>query len=90
MAAEPANAICLGGPCHGALVHVDRDSGLVLVPLPFPESGTADYHVTGERIYRDSCAGPITVLHWNHAIISAHCRGSARPAGSRGAIRRHI
>jgi hypothetical protein len=90
MTAEPANAICLGGPCHGRLVHVDHDSGVVPVPLPFPENGTADYHVTGERVYHGSCSGPIIVLHWNHAIIPSHCRASAHPVGARGTIRRHL
>jgi hypothetical protein len=75
MTIEPVNAICLGGPCHGLRLHVDRDSGVVLVPLPSHNSRITDYHVTGERARYLSCADPLTVLHWNHPLTSDHCRG---------------
>lgn len=74
MTTEPANAICLGGPCHGMLVRVDQDIGSVVVPLPAPKTGTADYHITSERVHHPSCPAPLIVLHWNHAIAAhGHC-----------------
>jgi hypothetical protein len=64
----PPNAICLGGPCHGMLTHIDQDIGTLTVPVPHrspeePET-TARYRVTRERVHHPSCAGPFIVLHW--------------------------
>jgi hypothetical protein len=64
----PANAICLGGPCHGKVTRIDQDIGMVTVPLPSPATGTADYHVTAESIHHPSSRDPLTVLRWNHAV----------------------
>jgi hypothetical protein len=68
MRPSPANAICLGGPCHGKVTHIDQDIGLVTIPLPPPASGTTEYHVTAESIHHPSSRDPLTVLHWNHTI----------------------
>jgi hypothetical protein len=62
------NAICLGGPCHGKVVRIEQDIGLVDVPLPPPDSGTTDYRITAESIHHPSSRIPLTVLHWNHTI----------------------
>ncbi|WP_084516499.1 outer membrane protein assembly factor BamB family protein [Microtetraspora niveoalba] len=47
------NAICLGGPCHGLLTHVDQDVGILTVPVPrrSPDEPEwrAGYRITGER-----------------------------------------
>lgn len=68
MQPRPANAICLGGPCHGKVAHIDQDIGLVVVPLPPPAVGTTEYHVTSESIHHPSSRTPLTVLHWNFAV----------------------
>ncbi|MEZ0072055.1 hypothetical protein [Planotetraspora sp. GP83] len=70
----PHNAICLGGPCHGMLTHIDQDIGIVTVPVPshspeHPEDpedadATARYRVTRERVHHPSCAEPFIALHW--------------------------
>ncbi|GAA1262352.1 hypothetical protein Psi02_74780 [Planotetraspora silvatica] len=67
--APPAhNAICLGGPCHGMLTHIDQDIGVLAVPVPRrspddPEA-VASYRVTRERVHHPSCSDPFIALHW--------------------------
>ncbi|MGH3391777.1 MAG: hypothetical protein ACRDOO_23145 [Actinomadura sp.] len=73
METRPINAICLGGPCHGTLTHIRQDIGSIDVPLPPPDDGTADYHITRERVHHPSCRVPLIVLHWNHPIPSFGC-----------------
>jgi hypothetical protein len=75
---QAINAICLGGPCHGMLTHIDQDIGSVSVPLPPPEDGTTDYHVTRERVHHPSRRSPLTVLHWNHPLRATGCESPAR------------
>ncbi|MEV8637152.1 hypothetical protein AB0395_36475 [Streptosporangium sp. NPDC051023] len=60
------NAICLGGPCHGMLVHIDQDIGLVAVPVPYRRPGDpeAHYRVTSERVHHPSHTEPFVALHW--------------------------
>ncbi|WP_433424272.1 hypothetical protein ACQP1V_17705 [Microtetraspora malaysiensis] len=62
------NAICLGGPCHGMLTHIDQDIGILLVPVPRcspdePETH-ARYRVTRERVSYHGHAEPYVALHW--------------------------
>ncbi|MBT2233284.1 hypothetical protein [Nonomuraea sp. NEAU-A123] len=62
------NAICLGGPCHGLLTHVDQDIGLLTVPVPRrspddPETG-ARYRVIRERMRYCGQATAYIALHW--------------------------
>ncbi len=68
MNTTPHNAICLGGPCHGMLTHIDQDIGLPAVPIPrrSPDEleTTASYRVTRERVHHPSCADPFIALHW--------------------------
>jgi hypothetical protein len=78
MTTKPANAICLGGPCHGALVRIGQDIGRVLVPLSSPDDGAAKYHVTRERVRYPSCREPLVVLHWAHPFPS-YCQATSRP-----------
>ncbi|MEW1841578.1 hypothetical protein AB0392_26870 [Nonomuraea angiospora] len=62
------NAICLGGPCHGLLTHVDQDIGILTVPVPRlspdePET-CARYRITRERVRYFGQAEPYIALHW--------------------------
>ncbi|MDP9846865.1 hypothetical protein [Streptosporangium lutulentum] len=65
---RPHNAICLGGPCHGMLTHIDQDIGVLSVPVPrrSPEEpeAAARYRVTRERVHHPSCAEPFIALYW--------------------------
>ncbi|MEV1246464.1 hypothetical protein ACIBO2_20725 [Nonomuraea sp. NPDC050022] len=61
------NAICLGGPCHGLLTHVDQDIGILTIPVPRrspdgPEQ-RAGYRVTRERVRYWGQAEPYIALH---------------------------
>ncbi|MET8142388.1 hypothetical protein ABZU32_18935 [Sphaerisporangium sp. NPDC005288] len=62
------NAICLGGPCHGLLTHIDQDIGVLFVPMPrrSPEEPEtcARYRVTRERVRYCGRAEPYIALHW--------------------------
>ncbi|MEV7006531.1 hypothetical protein [Streptosporangium sp. NPDC051022] len=62
------NAICLGGPCHGMLTHIEQDIGTVIVPVPrrSPDEPRADarYRITRERVHHPCCTEPFTALHW--------------------------
>ncbi|GAA0401083.1 hypothetical protein GCM10010160_32460 [Acrocarpospora corrugata] len=58
----PPNAICLGGPCHGLLVHIDQDVGVLRIDhqsLP-----RARYRVTARRVHHPSAARAFIVLSW--------------------------
>ncbi|MFF5206246.1 hypothetical protein [Streptosporangium sp. NPDC000396] len=62
------NAICLGGPCHGMLTHIDQDIGTLTVPVPRrsseePET-SARYRVTRERVHHPCRAEPFIALYW--------------------------
>ncbi|MFI6485545.1 hypothetical protein ACIBH1_47090 [Nonomuraea sp. NPDC050663] len=62
------NAICLGGPCHGLVTHIDQDIGILYVPIPRhspdePEQH-ACYRVTHERVQYHGQAEPYIALHW--------------------------
>ncbi|WP_203968434.1 hypothetical protein, partial [Sphaerisporangium melleum] len=63
-----ANAICLGGPCHGLLTHIDQDIGILSVPVPrrSPEEpeACACYRVTRERVRYWGQPQPYIALHW--------------------------
>jgi hypothetical protein len=73
------NAICLGGPCHGTLTHIDQDIGSIDVPLPPPDDGTTTgYHITKERSHHPSCRAPLVVLHWNHPLPAYGCGAPSR------------
>ncbi|MEV4749827.1 hypothetical protein AB0K21_25900 [Streptosporangium sp. NPDC049248] len=65
---QPRNAICLGGPCHGMLTHIDQDIGTLTVPVPrrSPEEpeGTARYRITRERVHHPCRTEPFIALHW--------------------------
>ncbi|MDF5752254.1 hypothetical protein [Spongiactinospora sp. TRM90649] len=78
-----ANAVCLGGPCHGLLTRVDQDLGLVRVPVPNDtgpdDTGprgtvTAEYLVTRERVHQPGQSGPLLALHWAGVPVRV-CRG---------------
>jgi hypothetical protein len=62
------NAICLGGPCHGMLTHIDQDIGTLTVRVPYLEPEEADaaarYLVTRERVHHPGCVLPVIALHW--------------------------
>ncbi|AWS42824.1 hypothetical protein [Streptosporangium sp. 'caverna'] len=61
------NAICLGGPCHGMLTHIDQDIGILTVPVPRrspEEPEAARYRVTRERVHHPCCAEPFIALYW--------------------------
>ena len=58
------NAICLGGPCHGLLTHIDQDIGILTVPVPHQPSRRARYRVTRERVRYHGQAEPYVALHW--------------------------
>ncbi|WP_433238576.1 hypothetical protein ACQPYK_31035 [Streptosporangium sp. CA-135522] len=78
------NAICLGGPCHGMLTHIDQDIGTVTVPVPRrspeePETG-ARYRITRERVHHPCCAAPFIALHWADPPAPA-CRCESWPGG---------
>ncbi|GAA4585975.1 hypothetical protein GCM10023194_30520 [Planotetraspora phitsanulokensis] len=68
------NAICLGGPCHGMLTHIEQDIGLVTVPVPPPSPGLpaagAPYRVTHHRVHHPSFAEPFTALHWADTAVT--------------------
>ncbi|WP_188193740.1 hypothetical protein [Nonomuraea sp. SYSU D8015] len=61
------NAICLGGPCHGLLTHVDQDIRILTVPVPrcSPEEpeACARYRITRERVRYWGRSGPYIALH---------------------------
>ncbi|MFI6501572.1 hypothetical protein [Nonomuraea typhae] len=63
------NAICLGGPCHGLLTHVDQDIGILDIPIPCPAPGEdrAPYRITRERVRYWGRAEPYIALHWTGA-----------------------
>ncbi|ROO86090.1 hypothetical protein EDD29_3653 [Actinocorallia herbida] len=59
------NAICHGGPFHGALVRVDQDVGIVAVADPGGADGVeAGYRITRDRVWHPSSAVPFVVLTW--------------------------
>ncbi|WP_219469193.1 hypothetical protein [Nonomuraea rhizosphaerae] len=71
------NAICLGGPCHGLLTHIDQDIGILAVPVPRrspdePER-SAGYRVTRERVRYHGQAEPYIALHWADPPRSREC-----------------
>ncbi|MEV5407553.1 hypothetical protein AB0K60_01775 [Thermopolyspora sp. NPDC052614] len=74
------DAICLGGPCHGLLVHVEQDVGVLGVPVPrrSPDEPVrhAGYRITGERVRYFGRAEPYIALHWVGPAESA-CECSA-------------
>ncbi|GAA1017305.1 hypothetical protein Aple_033530 [Acrocarpospora pleiomorpha] len=56
------NAICIGGPCHGLLVRIDQDVGVLRIDhetLP-----DARYRVTADRVHHPSSSQPFVVLSW--------------------------
>lgn len=62
------NAICLGGPCHGLLAHIDQDIGVLDVPVPHrapdePET-CARYRITRERVRYCDRPTSYIALHW--------------------------
>lgn len=62
------NAICLGGPCHGLLTHIDQDIGVLDVPVPHrapdePET-CARYRITRERVRYCDRPTSYIALHW--------------------------
>ncbi|MGP4105217.1 hypothetical protein [Nonomuraea sp. KM90] len=66
--AHDCNAICLGGPCHGLLTHVEQDIGFLAIPVPRrrpdePEQ-LAGYRITRERVRYCGQATPYIALHW--------------------------
>ncbi|MET8991817.1 hypothetical protein ABZW49_40750 [Nonomuraea wenchangensis] len=67
-AGHDGNAICLGGPCHGLLTHVDQDIGVLAVPVPCRSPGQSEtyarYRVTRERVRYHGRAEPYIALHW--------------------------
>ncbi|MEU7744345.1 hypothetical protein [Nonomuraea sp. NPDC049158] len=71
------NAICLGGPCHGLLTHVDQDIGILTIPVPRrspdePEQ-RAGYRVTRERVRYCGQTEPYIALHWAGPPCSWEC-----------------
>ncbi|MEV4109389.1 hypothetical protein [Nonomuraea sp. NPDC049695] len=62
------NAICLGGPCHGLLTHIDQDIGILVVPVPrrSPDEPEvcARYRITRERVRYCGQVEPYIALHW--------------------------
>ncbi|MFI7135485.1 hypothetical protein ACIBQ1_58225 [Nonomuraea sp. NPDC050153] len=62
------NAICLGGPCHGLLTHIDQEIGILVIPVPRSSSGEpeecARYRITRERVRYWGQAEPYIALHW--------------------------
>ncbi|SDJ45273.1 hypothetical protein [Nonomuraea jiangxiensis] len=62
------NAICLGGPCHGLLMHIDQDIGILVVPVPRHSREEAEscarYRITRERIRYRGRREPYVALHW--------------------------
>ncbi|WP_214414085.1 hypothetical protein [Sphaerisporangium fuscum] len=62
------DAICLGGPCHGLVTHLDQDIGILTIPVPrrSPDEfqASARYRVTRERVRYHGHAQPYVVLHW--------------------------
>jgi hypothetical protein len=67
----PPNAICLGGPCHGMLIRIDQDIGILRIPLPPPSArkstATAGYRITRNRVHHPSCREPFVALSWADA-----------------------
>jgi hypothetical protein len=71
------NALCLGGPCHGLLTHVDQDIGLLTIPVPRhspdePEQ-SAGNRVTRERVRYWGQPEPYIALHWAGSPCSWEC-----------------
>ncbi|MFI9552049.1 hypothetical protein [Nonomuraea endophytica] len=68
MSGAGCNAICLGGPCHGVLAHVDQDIGILDIPVPrgLPDEPErrAGYRITRERVRYWGQAEPYIALHW--------------------------
>ncbi|MDX6740689.1 hypothetical protein [Actinocorallia sp. A-T 12471] len=59
------NAMCHGGPFHGALVFVEQEVGIVVVADPGGADGVeARYLITRERVWHPSSAVPFVVLVW--------------------------
>ncbi|MFC4114508.1 hypothetical protein [Nonomuraea zeae] len=71
------NAICLGGPCHGLLTHIDQDIGVLVVPvprrLPGEPEACARYRVTRERVRYSGRNEPYVALHWADAPPPPPC-----------------
>ena len=66
------NAICLGGPCHGLLTHIDQDIGTLTIPVPQCSSNEPDktetgarYRITRERVRYCGQAEAYVALHWD-------------------------
>ncbi|MGI5158760.1 hypothetical protein [Microbispora sp. CA-102843] len=74
------NAICLGGPCHGLLTHIDQDIGIltILVPRRSPEDPelSVDYRITRERVCYHGRQQPYIALHWAGEAVAC---GSSTP-----------
>ncbi|MFG1704559.1 hypothetical protein ACFLIM_15315 [Nonomuraea sp. M3C6] len=70
MSTDPheCNAICLGGPCHGLLTHIDQDIGILTIPVPCrsPSDAAAGarYRITRERIRYHGRPAPYIALRW--------------------------
>ncbi|MCD0452984.1 hypothetical protein LO762_27945 [Actinocorallia sp. API 0066] len=58
------NAVCRGGPFHGALVRVEQEVGAVDVADPAGGGGSARYLITRERVWHPSSTRPFVVLVW--------------------------
>ncbi|MGI5326002.1 hypothetical protein [Actinomadura nitritigenes] len=59
------NAICLDGPYRGALVRVEQEVGVVVVPDPTgTTSSRASYRITRERVHHPSHHVPFIGLRW--------------------------
>lgn len=86
------NVICLGGPCHGLLTHIDQDIGVLAIPRRHPDEPErlAGYRITpgallrpARTVHRPALGRPTGVGLLSRALIGLSRMDSTVPRAER-------